>query len=224
MLSLFAIHSPIYSELCGRFDAGGAFARIDILESGKTVKRINMGAFKADSTIMLSKECGLCLKPSFLYGKGGDSYIISGGAGIGFYIPIKSWLGITPAIGCNFTELQTKIDLPFPTPAGVLLLEDVKETFKSVSPYIGVDVTYRFNATQRVYFVIQYSFSRTETILKDIIKTKSKTQGFNYALEFEHDLTPTLSVNIAAAYNLSLTKEKHGLRGAGLKLGLTYWF
>lgn len=224
LFSLMVTKLPLYSEMCARVDVGGAAARIDILESGKTVKRLNMGAIKGDATIMFSKESGFCIKPAFLYGRNGNSHLFSGGAGIGYYIPIQPFFGVTPVIGCNWTELETRIDLPFPTPAGVVLLEDVKETFRSISPYLGVDVTYRFSSSQRVYLIVQYAISRTKTILKDVLTSKSRTQGFNYAIEYEQDLSARWSFNVAAAYNLSLTKEKHGLRGAGVKLGLTYWW
>ena len=54
--------------------------------------------------------------------------------------------------------------------------------------------------------------------------TKSKPKGSNYGVMIEHDLNDRWSINLGGAYNTSLTKEKHGIRGYGGRLGCAYWF
>lgn len=221
LASWLVVQQPIYADSCARIDVGPAIGRLDVLESNKTVKRINIVGVKGDATIMVMKDSGLCIKPQGLYGKGHDGEIWNGGIGVGYCIPVYDWLTVTPSIGCAATHLQTEIDVPLPLLG--ITLHDVKETFRSTSPYVGLDVTYRFNSCWRVYGIIQYSWSHTKTTLKGLLKVKSKTQGFNYAAVLERDLNEKWSVNLGAAYNLSLSKEKHGLRGAGVKIGITYW-
>ncbi|MBA3956971.1 MAG: hypothetical protein H0X51_01055 [Parachlamydiaceae bacterium] len=222
--------SSVYAEGCGRLDIGPAFARVDILTSNKTTTRLNMLAVRGDATIMLLEGSGLCLKPTAIYGKAKHGEIVSAGLGLGYYVPVYECLGVTPYVGCTYTHLQAEVDVPLPIG---IELHGVKETFRSLSPFIAVDITYRFNETWRIYGTIQYCFSRTHTDLKlkapelgldQTEKFKSDAKGPNYALVLEHDLNKCWSISLGAAYNISLSKEKHGLRAAGAKIGVVYWF
>lgn len=215
---------PSYAEYCGRWDIGPAYARIDVLESGHTVKTVNMGAIRTDATIIPSKEWGFCIKPCFLYGKGHHGELITGGAAVGFCCPFRDCFYFTPLVGCTLTQFKTKIDVPVPVMDMIVTLEDVKERFRSVSPYIGLEITYSFWDCWRICGMYQYAWSRTHTTLKHLLKSKSKACGPNYSLMIERDINKNWSVNIGAAYNISLTKEKHGLRGMGVKLGVAYWW
>lgn len=222
------------AEVWGKVDVAPAYVHIDVLEHERTVHRMDMIALKADATVIVWK--GLCFKPTLLAGTGGGD-IVSTGAGVGFCIPCWEWLVLTPSVGCLYTNLTTHIDLdiPFPlSPTGTYHLHRVKENFWSVSPYLGLDATFRINCDWRICAQFQYSWSTTHTTLskqeafpngsKFKHTDKSKANGPSYGLMLEYDLTECVSVNLGGAYNLSLTKEKHGLRGAGVKLGLGYWF
>jgi outer membrane scaffolding protein for murein synthesis (MipA/OmpV family) len=98
------------------------------------------------------------------------------------------------------------------------------EKFRSISPYLSIEGSYTFTKGWRVVGTIQYSYSRTHTIVKPLVDDKSHSEGFSYSAMIEHDLTQQWSVNLGGAYNLSLTKEKHGMRIWGFKLGIARWF
>lgn len=219
-LSTFALIKPkIHAEFNGKIDAGPAFLHVDVLEHGHTIKKINMPAIKTDGTFLIWN--GTCIKPTLLYAGRGNTQIISGGCGIGQYIPIGKKCSITPSIGCNFTQFKTTIH-NYPVAPGIFF--DFKERFRSISPYAAIDASYCFTQGWRLVGCYQYVWSRTYTKIKGFDNTKSRPKGSNYALMVEHDLNDCWSINLGAAYNSSLTKEKHGLRGYGARLGLAFWF
>lgn len=213
--------ASLSAECCAKIEAGPAYLHIDVLESGHTIKELNMAAIKADASWIVWK--GICLKPSFLYGRQGHSEVASGGCGLGQYIPIGDKCAITPSIGCNFTQFKTNIHLPI-TEAYKLKL---RERFRSVSPYVALDASYCFCKGWRILGIYQYVWSRTWTKIQGLgvdMTDKSRPKGSNYALVLERDINDNWSVNVGAAYNLSLTKEKHGLRACGVRLAIAYWF
>lgn len=221
LLFLMTFITPSHAEIKGKIDAGPAWVHIDVLESNKTVKKIDMAAIKADSTILIWK--GVCLKPNILYGKNGVSETASGGIGIGHYTPFCEKFSITPSIGCSFTQFKTHFN--YRLPFGSVTL---KERFHSVSPYACMEASYCFASGWRLCGIYQYVFSKTNTKITSAIgfnsTTRSHPKGPNYALILEKDLNANWSVNIAGAYNISLTKEKHGLRAYGARIALAYWF
>ena len=222
VFSLF-IGNQLLAEICGKVDVGPAYIHVDVLESGKTVGRMDMGGVKSDATVVVWK--GLCLKPYILYGYQNKSrHLFSGGGGIGHYTPITDTISITPSIGCLYTEVKTNLTVhpensPFPL--------DVRERFRSVTPYLGMDITWCFCPTWRICAQYQYCWSRTHTKLTSDFFTKNSSShswGPSYSLLLEKDLNNKWSVNVGAAYNISLSKEKHGIRGYGVKLAIAYWF
>ncbi len=214
--------STLQGETVGKVDVGPAFLHIDILEHNKTVKRMDIWAMRGDASYFLYK--GLYIKPVILYGNGGAAKggIFSGSCGLGYCIPLSPKLIISPLVGVTYSHLWTKINLPIPFPP--FQLKNIRENFKSWAPNVCLDVYYTFIPTWRICAGIQYSWSKTKTTLVHVGKFKSKSEGFAYSLMLEHDLSDVWSINIGAAYNLSLTKEKHGLRGSGIKAGITRWF
>lgn len=210
--------ASIQGAVGGKIDVGPAFVHIDILESGHTVKRMDMWAFRGDFSYTLYE--GLYIKPTVLYGHGSAAKggIFSGGAALGYYVPCNKKLAIAPMVGVSYTHLWTKIDFP------PFMLENLQERFKSVSPFIGIDLYWTICPGLRLSGSFQYSWSRTHTTIQKLIKDKSRSKGPIYGLMLEYDLSEKWSINIGGAYNISLSKEKHGLRGTGAKLGLAYWF
>lgn len=235
--------ASVYSlnaDVCGKVDAGPTYIHIDVLQSGKTVKRIDMGGVKADSSIVVWK--GLCVKPTFLYGNG-HGEIISAGGSVGHYSPFWEKFSLTPAIGCVYTQLGTTIPVSLPEEVLRLLPPiprgHAKERFYSVSPYLALDFTWTFTPGWRIVAVYQYSWSRTLTTIGlnkafkpveslvgpvDNYKEWSHSQGSNYGLMLEGDINQCWSVSIGGAYNLGLSKEKHGLRAYGARIAIAYWF
>lgn len=222
---------PVSAEICGKVDIAPAYVHIDVLQNHKTIHRMDLAAFKGDATIVVWK--GLCFKPTLLVG-GNNGSLVSTGLGIGHCTPIWDWLMITPSVGVLYTNLHTTLDLPGQLPEELggahYLIENVKEKFWSISPYIGLDFTFNIRCDWRIYAQVQYSWSKTHTTLEKkgengfVNKDKSHSEGPSYGLLLEHDLNDSFSINLGGAYNISLTKEKHGLRGAGCKLGIAYWF
>lgn len=203
---------------CGRLDVGPAYLHIDVLESGHTIKDIDMAGFKADGCFIVWK--GLCLKPMVLYGRKGHSEIATGGCGLGFCFPLRDNFSITPSVGCNFTQFKTNLHISVMDQ----FVLHLKERFRSVSPYLSLEACYTFFQVWRLIGCYQYSWSHTHTKIKGMDTVKSDPEGSNYGLMIERDLNDCWSINLGAAYNVSLTKEKHGLRGYGARLGIAYWF
>jgi hypothetical protein len=222
LLSLTLLHLSLLSAECcrGKVDFAPAFVHIDVLESGHTVSRMDMLAFKTDATILIKKGYGFCVKPTLLCGTTGRSHgdLISGGVGLGHCTPINDKLTVTPSFGVIFTQIRTRTSIPF------LGLHHLKEKFRSTSPYLGLDVTYTFLPCWRICAMYQYAWSHTHTKITGIGSDKSRSDGPNYGIMLEHDLRDNLSVQLGAAYNITLSKEKHGLRGTGVKAGIAYWF
>ena len=108
-LSFFGFRQSLDGELCGKIDAGPAYVHIDILESGHTVKPMDLAALKADGFLYM-KGCGVCLKPTLLWGSG-EGRLFSTGIALGHYTPILDCLAITPMIGISYGRIRTKINL-----------------------------------------------------------------------------------------------------------------
>lgn len=210
----------------GKADIGGAYVHIDVLLSGKTTHRMDLGGVRADLYYRVWK--GLVLKPSILYAEGKkEDMLLTGGIGLGFCIPYKQKYCLTPIGGITWGDLRTKQTFSgFLEVAGQKVPYEVrrKQKFRSSSPYIGFEFSYNFTSDWRVVFNYQYAWSRTRSTIEGAGTTKEKSKGSNYAFLVEYDLTRSISINLGGAYNTSLSKEKHGLRAYGAKLGLAYWF
>ena len=61
-------------------------------------------------------------------------------------------------------------------------------------------------------------------VLGTIVNDKSHSDGPNYSLGIDYSLSKHWSVMLGFGYNITLSKEKHGIRGKGAKLGLSYYF
>jgi hypothetical protein len=221
-LLFFPLMNCLHADCGGKLDAGPAYLHVDVLESGHTVKSISMPAIKADMWTFIVG--GVCAKPTFLYAGKGSNQIISAGCGFGHYTPIGSKCSITPSIGCNFTQFKTTFH-NHPIMADVFL--DLRERFRSISPYVALDASYCFKKGWRVVGSYQYVWSRTYTKIKNVLGKKrfnSSPKGSNYGLMLEADVNDFWSLNLGAAYNSSLTHEKHGLRGYGVRFGFAFWW
>ncbi|MBA3603788.1 MAG: autotransporter domain-containing protein [Parachlamydiaceae bacterium] len=211
------LEAEVSSAVKGKVDIGPAFIHLDILESGRTIDRLDMMGVRADFSYFIHR--GLYIKPTVLYGNGGSNKgnLFTASLGVGYLIPLTKTFLIAPSFGVNYGHIKTKIDFP------AYQLKDLTETFKSWAPFIEADIYYTFIPGWRVCAGVQYSWSRSDIKIAKL-ESKSKSQGFAYSILLEHDLNDKWSCNIGAAYNLSLSKEKHGLRGTGVKAGIVRWF
>lgn len=215
-LTLFLIPITLSGEGCqGRIDVGPAYVNIDMLESGHTARSLDLYGGKLDGTLTLYK--GLCIKPSLLVANG-KANLDSWSLGLGFCIPFYSDFNVTPAVGYTQTRFKSRLNLP------QYGLYHLREKFKSQGMYVGADLCWNFAKTWRTYIQYQYSWSYVRTTLRPIYRVKDHTQGPSYALAVEKDLASWCSLSLAGGYNISLSKEKHGLRGKGIKLGFAVWY
>lgn len=215
------------ADCCGKLDLSVVGVHVDFLESNKTIHSMDVPGCKFDVAYRIWS--GLMIRPTFLYGHGkGKDELIQGGVGLGFCFPIyNEQLYITPLVGFTAGRVQTVVKIPFALPAPVEL--SITEKFRSYSPYLALEGSYHFTSRFRIVANVQYTWSWTKTTFTPFISqvfepVHSRSEGFTYAGLIEYDLNDHWSINAGAAYNLSLTKEKHGLRLWGGKVGLAYWF
>jgi hypothetical protein len=215
-LGLFA--SSLGAECMGKFEVAPTFIHIDVLEQRNTVKKINMGALRSEGNFIISK--GWVLKPLVLYGKGDNGELTTASIGFGRCIPLGKRFLLTPSVGTTYTCLNTSFTFEHEI-FGPL---EFKESFHSVSPYIGLELNYRIKPNLRLGASVQYAWSRSKTKIKHLLTHKGNSEGPNYSALLEYDFNQKWSINVGFAYNESLSKEKDGLRGYGAKLGFVRWF
>jgi len=207
----------------GKVDFGPVYVHVDVLESGHTIKKLDMAGAKLNGTIMLKEGYGFCVKPDILYASG-HGELIAGAVGFGHVTPINDDCCITPSIGLTLTNLRTSANFPTGLQAPYPESVHLRERFRSSAPYIALDVNYNICKGFRICGNVQYAWSRTHTKIEGQGTFKGDSKGASYALMLEKDINQEWSIHLGAAYNLSLSHEKHGLRGYGIKLGLARWF
>jgi len=206
------------SKACNaRVDIGPAAVRIDVLESGDTVDRMEMFGLRGDISWLVWK--GFCLKPTFMTVFGDGDYLMTG-IGLGHCFPLSSCLVVTPSVGFNYSYLQTKRDFA----AGPGIFVRLRQKISSTSPYAGIEAAFTFWRCWRLYGSFQYAWSHSVTTIEGQSNIETSSSGPNYALVLERDINQCWSVNIGIGYNLTLSKERHGFRGSGAKLGIVRWF
>lgn len=216
---------PTVDAFWGKVDVGPAYVHLDVLESGITVQSLDMAAVRLDASLFPFDDYGLVIKPQITYGTAFDeSHLVTGGIGVGQILPFSDLLYLTPSFGIIYTYTGTHIDITIPTPLGDLVFNDLKEEFRSVSPYFAIEALFMITCNTRFCFQWQYAWSRTHTRIEKFGKSKGNTEGPSFGGLIEYDVAEAWSVNLGAVYNTSLTQERHGLRGAGVKVGLAYWF
>lgn len=214
----FAISFTGYAGICGKVDVGATLIDLDILKSGHTERTLHMKGFKGDATVQAYK--GFVVKPGFIWAKG-QGELASGTIAVGHCFPLFKNFTLLPSAGVVCSYVSTRIDLE------ILGLKNLKERFRSTSPFVAVEFSYTFLEKWSLIGCYQYAWSRTHTSIKspDVsISDTSKCCGPNYSLGIEYSIDKNWAVNLGAGYNISLSKEKHGIRGKGLKLGVAYYF
>lgn len=205
-------------KVCGKLDMSVAFVHIDLLKNGVTDERMDIPAARADLCYSIWK--GVVIKPNILYGYNNQELIMTG-VGLGHIIPITNDIKITPVVGFNYSYLDTKTDNP---------IDDTKRTFKSYGGYIGMEGSYAFTKRVRAYLTYQYAWTYNTTVFNIPapfsmkLNYKERSSGSAISAMLEEDLNDYWSVNIAGAYNNSMSKEKNGMRAYGFKVGLARWF
>jgi hypothetical protein len=201
----------------GRIDVAPLALRVKVQESGKTIEKLDMQGGRVDMTWQVVDGYGFVLKP-FFYGASGGGDLISGGINVGHYTPINEQWTVTPFVGWAGSNLETTIDLP------QFGLFRQRERFRASSANLGLELAFKFNDYWVLTGIYQYGWARTRTKIGDLISSKGESQGSSSALVVDYYWTPCWIISAAAAYNNSLSKEKHGIEGYGFKLGVGYQF
>jgi len=207
--------ASIFGFMHGKVDVGPAIIDVDVLESGKTIETLHMKGVKGDASLLVYE--GYCIKPGFLWGKKGHSELTTGTIAAGYYLPFRNFRFL-PHVGITWSYLQTRVDIE------QLMLHNLKERFRSSSPFIGMEICYLLSDKWTITALYQYAWSRTDTKIGSIVSDKSHSCGPNYGLGVEYSLNKNWSIVFGVGYNITLSKEKHGLRGKGAKLSVAYYF
>lgn len=218
LLASFALFSSgLHAELFkvnGKVDIAAAIIDVDILQSGKTTETLHMWGSKGEATLVAFG--GWFLKPGYI-AAGGDGTLYSFSIGVGHFYPYKDFI-FMPSVGVTFTHLKNKVDLE------QIQQFDLTQKFHSTSPYVGIEVCYKLTSKWTLMGLYQYAWSKTHTTIKPFVSDKSHSDGPNYGLGVDYSLTPNWSITFGVGYNITLSHEKHGLRGKGAKLGIAYYF
>lgn len=211
---------PLWTEAaCFRkLDVAPVYIHLDVLQSGKTIRSRDIFGGRADLNYVFDK--GIGIKGNFMGGAGDRTHFWNAMAGLGFCYPITSSWSVFPYGGAVFGRFESKYKLE--VAEGVKV--PVKEKLQTISPVAGLDLSYKICEGWRTTFTFQYSWSTVYAKIKPFVDSKSRAQGPSYSLQLEKDITDCWSINAGVGYNLSISKEKHGLRATGVKLGVGYWF
>lgn len=216
---LCCLSSPL-SAICGKVDGGPAMMRLTNIYLGTKTNKYWLYGVSLAGTIIVKD--GWTLKPRLIYG-GGDGDLWNVGLGVGYFLPVHKRINITPVVGASYGHLKIDVDLPL-MPAGI------EQTMDSVSPFVGVDVGVTILECLTAGFGIQYAWSRSQTTSShDLLGGKffdarSESRGFNFFGQLDYWFNSCWSANLAFASNDSHSKEKHGIKVMGWRLGVGYFF
>lgn len=223
------IEVPKVTPLCrGKIEIAPAYIHIDFLKSGHTYHRIDLPAVRGDFYYRVWQ--GLQIRTNAMYGYSRhQNEYAAGGVGLAFCIPLlPKKLSITPLAGFSWSYLHSPFKHRLKSDNAPTTVFHLKQRFRSRSQFIGAELSWTIIPAWRLTLGYQWAWSRTHTKISnapiEVANERSKSKGPTVSGMLEHDFNDSFSVNLGAAYNNSLSKEKHGVRGWGLKLGFAYWF
>lgn len=230
---VFGDIKTVEGQCSAKLDLGIAYVHLDNLTNGHTTHSADLAALRADVNLKLFK--GLIVKPTVLYGASNPFHVNSedslfaSAITVGHCVPITEKFMVQPNVGYTYTRMKTIFNGSTTTVDPFLGVIDIhfhgiKQSFRSNGPSVGIEGYYFFTPSFRASVSFQYIWSKTDAEIQGLFNDKSHTQGPSYSGMLEYDINECWSVNVGAAYNISLTKEKHGLRVAGAKVGIARWF
>lgn len=213
---LMATPQSVEAQCSTKVDLGAAYVHLDNLTSGVTTHSADLAALRADVNFKLFQ--GLIVKPTVLYGASNPFHVESDDAlfaatiSIGHCIPITEKFLVQPNIGWTYTKMKTVFngtvtELLSPVGPVEAHFHGIKQSFTSNGPSVGLEGYYFFSSRFRLCLSVQYIWSKTDAELHGIYSDKSHTKGPSYSGMLEYDINDCWSVNIAGAYNISLTKR-----------------
>lgn len=205
----------------GKVEVAPAYLHLDIIEGNHTRSQLDMAAIRSDAVVIIGE--GWNVRPNIMWGKNGGEFFTTG-IGFGRCIPFREKFIFTPLVGVTYSQLLTSLRLTFPD-IGTLTWN---ERFEATAPWVGLEACYIITPCWRLTGQAQYAWSRSHTVIKhngtEIVNAHDDSQGPNFGLLLEHDLNKNWSVNVGMGWNLSLSRDKNGIRGRGTKVGLVRWF
>lgn len=215
---LCVVEATAFAKCSGKADLGLVALKVDMINSGKKTKSLEMGGIRGDATILFYK--GFCIKPVFIFARDKNKGRLgSASVALGHYVPINKQLCLLPNIGINANEIKSTLEYEL---FGIGF--EFNEKFRSTSSFVGIDVVYTINDCWIVTAVAQYAWARTHTHIEKHFRGKGNSAGPNLGLLVDYYLNKEWSINAGIGYNSSLSKEKHGTRIFGGKVGVAYWF
>jgi hypothetical protein len=124
---------------------------------------------------------------------------------------------VVPHAGITYGKMKTDFSIPFIGVTSPI-------TFKSRSPYVGIDVSVCFWTCWQVTAMYEYAWPRTETIIADFSQGTAESTGSNVACQVDYYFNDTWSVMASFAVNDSRDKEKNGMTIAGGRVGIGMLF
>lgn len=204
-------------ELHGKVDIGPTYLELDFLKSGKTEKTNHMGGAKIDA--MVKVWGGVCLKGCTLLGMDDHKGRLSSfSVGVAHYTPVTECLSLIPQVGYTWSYIRGRTEIE------MLGLDNVKEQFHTTSPYVALEACYKITEKLYINACYQYAWCKTHTKIGEFVDDKSHSCGPSYTLGLEYGIDCNWWINAGIGYNISLSKEKHGIRGKGAKIGVAYYF
>ncbi|GAB4237376.1 MAG: hypothetical protein Tsb0021_17210 [Chlamydiales bacterium] len=210
----YMITLPSEAAVKGRVEAAPIYLHLRTIFSGQTNKEVDLYGGRADATLIPIENNGFCIKPFLFGGAGKDSDLISYGCGIGYFFPVKNFY-LIPTVGIS----RTRFDIPFVSTIG-----NLDQKFRSVSYNVGGEIIYKWNECLYFTGVYQYGFAHTTTDIELLGRSTGHSQGSNYAAVIDYYIRECAALSLGFGYNTSLSRERHGLKGYGLKFGLAYLF
>lgn len=212
------VEATLLAECSGKADLGLVALKVDMINSGKRTKTLEMGGIRGDATILFYK--GFCAKPVFIFARDKNhGRLASASIALGHYVPLNKQICLLPNVGLNASEIRSTLEYSV---FGIDFQFD--EKFTAISPFIGIDIVYTINDNWVVTGVAQYVWARTHTHIEKHFKGQGNSEGPNFGLLVDYYLNKEWSINAGVGYNSSLSKEKHGTRIFGGKVGVAYWF
>lgn len=226
LFGMMSLTVGLEAKVRGRAEIAPLYMHIDVIQDGQTNQRIDMYGTRTDATILPFEGKGICLKPFYFGGWGNGSNLQSYGLGLGHYTPLNDRLTLIPLVGVGRSHLHTHLDVP------QLSLYNLKERFRSYSFNIGTEVVYKLNKCLYFTLVYQYAWARTKTFIGTPAQfqafvppvTRGESAGSNFAVLLDYYIKECLAISAGYGQNNSLSKERHGLKGMGVKLGIAYLF
>lgn len=212
LICFTAIPALAYAEMHGKIDGGIVGLNVTLLEHGHKVKTLSMIGISSNATILVCD--GWCIKPKVVVASG-DGDLWNLGSGIGYFLPVSDYLNITPNVGVAYSSIETHRDLPG--------LPDADEIYNAWNPWVGFDIGVNLTPVWTVSLMYQYAWSSCKTQIGPF-RSKTESRGSNYAVQTDYYFRNDWSVNLAVGSYDSQSKELHGTKTKGIRLGVGYFF